>query len=477
MIRAAAMAAAGAVPLGSAIANDLRAEVDPSAMLARLVRRTSFGPSPEEMTRAAQLGFSEYLEYQLNHLAIDDIAAESRVHEIMRLPFTPRYIVNSFGPNDLPPIIGNALIIRAALSRRQLFQRMVEFWNDHFNVHVNDDQQMVLKILHDREIIRPNALRTFHDLLRANLQSPSMLVYLDNHLNVAGRPNENLAREMMELHTLGFAAPYTQRDVEEFARCLTGWSSIPWRNVTDPDYGLFVFNADQHDNGEKLFLGQVIPAGGGMQDGFRAIEILLDHPSTAKHIAEKLTKWFLGDQPPMSIVNAATSTFTSTKGDIKAMIRTILTPDALFQVRPKIKRPLHVAVSFLRAVSSTLPDPTDTRYWVGDAGHSAFSWGPPNGYPDSASYWGRSVIQRWRLAGKISTNTYTGTDFYPEQFFFGAVSPEDAAALIDERLFQGDMDPLDREHVRSIFSFGFLSLPLMRNSISLAVASPSFQWY
>src|ERR1044071_955623 len=262
-------------------------------------------------------------------------------------------------------------ILRAVYSERQLQEVMVDFWTNHFNVFAGQGADRWLLPSYDRDTIRPNALAKFSTLLQATAQSPAMLFYLDNFQSVspnaqppqqragaargplAGqrmpnpnqspqqRPqaqqqrrgiNENYARELMELHTLGVDGGYTQKDVQEVARCFTGWTIFAPRGagaaaqaVLNPrladrlrtDAGRFQFNPRVHDDGEKTVLGHKIPAGGGMKDGLMVLDILAHHPSTAKFIATKLARRFVSDNPSPALVNRVAAAFTKSDGDIR----------------------------------------------------------------------------------------------------------------------------------------------------------------
>jgi len=477
--RQAAIVATALAGLSSAAAGnpDLVADVDPSGMLLRLVQRLTYGHNAEEVQRAAALGFSGYLEYHLNHLAIDDSAFAQSLPFEVTLPLTPRYLVNNYGPDTLIPIITDAIIRRAVSSKRQLFERMVEFWGDHFNIYIRDDHQFVYKLVNDRDVVRPNALGNFRTLLQATAQSPAMLAYLDNDLNIAAHPNENYARELLELHTMGVDGGYTEQDVRAVARSLTGWSVVPWQNITDPTYGTFVFNAHLHDNNEKTLLGHHIPAGGGMQDGITVMNILADHPSTARHIGTKIARWFLGDNPPRTVIDSAANAFISSGGEIKAVIRAVVTPNTLFASSIKIKRPLHLIASALRALPISIANVTTVRYWLEAAGHMPFQWGPPDGYPDRFDAWCRALLPRWTAAGDIGNGTFTGLSLDTAGMFNGALTVGAAIQRIDDVLFAGDMAAYDRERVANYLASAALTATRLRSAVGMAVASPGFQLY
>ena len=230
-----------------------------------LLNRITMGFSLEEHALAQGMGYEGYLEYQLDHLAIDDSALELRLQSLPTLTMTSKQLFDTFvagGGNQAVPVLEleQAATLRAIHSKRQLFERMVEFWSDHFNVDHVDGQVRVLKTADDRDVIRQHALGTFPALLRASAHSGAMLVYLDNYTNVASAPQENYSRELMELHTLSVSGPYTETDVKEVARCLTGWTI--WRQ-NFPNYGDFRFRLQDHDQGAKTVLGVFIPPAGG----------------------------------------------------------------------------------------------------------------------------------------------------------------------------------------------------------------------
>lgn len=229
--------------------------------------------------------------------------------------------------------LSQARLARAVHSERQLQEVMVDFWFNHFNVFARKGPVRLFLAEYEREVIRPHALGNFRELLEAVAQSPAMLFYLDNWMsvapdgaNVAGQTprrrrgqakglNENYARELLELHTLGVDGGYTQEDVVEVARAFTGWT-------IDLRTGEFIFRADLHDADLKVVLGQKIAGGGSMSDGDQVLDLLARHPSTARFISEKLARRFVSDDPPESLIERAAATFTTTDGNIEAVVRT-----------------------------------------------------------------------------------------------------------------------------------------------------------
>jgi uncharacterized protein (DUF1800 family) len=315
-----------------------------------LINRLTMGWTPEEQALADSLGYHGYLEYHLNYAAIDDSALAPRLAPYYTLNQPPYQLIGSTSSVVTNQLI-EATLLRAVYSKRQLFERMVEFWTDHFNIFINKADIPWIKTVDDRDVIRTHALGNFHDLLVASAMSPAMLQYLDNAESVAGNPNENYARELMELHTMGVSGGYTQQDVVEVARCFTGWS-VDDSNTNTQD--TFVFRSGLHDDTSKLVLGTAIPAGGGINDAMMVLDILAHHSSTAHFIATKLCKRFYGYSPPTSLVDSVAATFTSSNLDIKATLRTLINAIDPATAPLKLKRPFHLVVSGMRTTRAEL---------------------------------------------------------------------------------------------------------------------------
>src|SRR5262249_2241454 len=320
-------------------------------------------------------------------------------------------------------------ILRAVYSERQLQEVMVDFWTNHFNVFANKGADRWLLTSYDRDTIRPNALGKFSQLLEATAKSPAMLFYLDNFQSVspdagAGRPgilrpqqqqrrgiNENYARELMELHTLGVDGGYTQKDVQEVARCFTGWTIFQprggaaavagvmpraderngrMREAMERAAGTFFFNPRAHDDGEKTVLGHKIPSGGGMKDGLMVLDILAHHPSTAKFIATKLVRHFVSDNPPPALVDRVAATYKKSDGDIREMLKTIFFSkefNSTEAYRAKIKRPFELVVSAIRTLGADTNGGPQTHQWIARMGEPLYGFQTPNGYSDAAESW------------------------------------------------------------------------------------------
>jgi uncharacterized protein (DUF1800 family) len=351
-----------------------------------------------------------------------------------------------------------ARILRAVYSERQLQEVMVDFWTNHFNVFAQKGADRWFLTSYDRDVIRPNALGNFRALLEATAKSPAMLFYLDNFQSAtpnaparAGRRglmrraprrelmgearatgeanrrpqrmrrglNENYARELMELHTLGVEGGYTQKDVQEVARAFTGWTiRNPRGFFNDGEAGTFHFNARLHDTGEKIVLGQKIPAGGGIEDGRKVLDILARHPSTAKFIATKLARRFVSDNPPPALISRVAAAFTKSDGDIKATLHALFGSPEFFSPearRAKIKTPFEYAVSAIRTLGAEIepggaPRVNGLHQWVARMGEPLYLYQAPTGYPDTAEHWVNTgaLLERLNFALALVGNRIPG---------------------------------------------------------------------
>jgi uncharacterized protein (DUF1800 family) len=428
--------------------------------------------------------------------------------------------------------LNSARILRAVYGERQLQEVMVDFWTNHFNVFAQKGADRWFLTSYDRDVIRPNALGNFRDLLEATAKSPAMLFYLDNFQSMspnaqanrrvlrrqqtdaegAGemrpggifggrrmrqgearqrrmereqqqqgegqmtaqpqRPqpqrmrrgiNENYARELMELHTLGVEGGYTQKDVQEVARAFTGWTIYQPRGAGlygddggDSRAGTFYFAPRMHDDGEKTVLGVKISAGGGAEDGRKVLDILVAHPSTAKFIATKLVRKFVSDEPDPSLVRRVADAFHNSKGDIKTTLRAVFTSPEFNSAgarRAKIKTPFELTASALRTLGAEVEVRPALIQWVARMGEPLYGYQAPTGYPDEASYWVNTgaLLERLNFSLALVSNRIPGarvdlTRFVGEE----AVSSRavDQKAVVERFLnvaLQGDISPRSRE--------------------------------
>jgi uncharacterized protein (DUF1800 family) len=311
-------------------------------------------------------------------------------------------------------------ILRAVYSSRQLDEVLADFWFNHFNVYFDKGADRYLITEYDQAAIRPHVLGKFRDLLEATAKSPAMLFFLDNWQSVGNQPpgrgpnavrrglNENYGRELLELHTLGVDSGYTQKDVTEVARCFTGWS------IDQPQRGGgFLFTPRLHDNGEKTVLGVKIAAGGGIEDGEKVLDIVAHHPSTAHFISRKLAQRFVADDPPPALVERMAQTFLKSDGDIRAVLRTMIDSKEFWSdgaFRSKMKSPLEMVVSAVRASNGDVDFATGLVSQVAQLGEPLYRKREPTGYSNTGNEWMNSagLMGRMNFALQLASNKVPG---------------------------------------------------------------------
>jgi hypothetical protein len=332
---------------------------------------------------------------------------------------------------------------RALYSNRQLQEELVDFWYNHFNVFLDKGADRYLVPSYERDAIRPHVLGKFRDLLESTANSPAMMFYLDNWESVAPnqirRPqgkkperglNENYARELMELHTLGVDGGYTQKDIIEVARCFTGWTMRPARG------GGFEYNDRVHDKGAKVVLGVTIPAGGGKEDGEKVLDILAMHPSTARFISKELAQRFVADDPPPALLDRMSKTYLATGGDIRAVMETMLSSKEFFSqgaYHAKVKTPFEMMVSALRATGAQVDFVFPLEQQIAQLGEPLYRKLEPTGYSSANSEWVSSsaLLARMNFALSLGQNRIPGIKLDAAKF---AGAPADVAR---ELLFTG----------------------------------------
>ncbi|MDX1931292.1 MAG: DUF1800 domain-containing protein [Capsulimonadales bacterium] len=450
--------------------------IDPDPIV-RLLNRAGFGPVPGDVARVATIGITGYLDEQLN--APEDDSREGRglqmrLGTIEALTADP-YDLNDLGDEEVLRQLSQASILRAVYSPFPLRERMVDFWSNHFNLYArkrinsNDLSPVFVQCLVARDslnVIRRNALGKFPAMLKASARSPAMLTYLDNQKNRKGVANENYAREIMELHSLGVNSGYTQKDVQEVARCLTGWTV---EEGFLKNNGAFRFDPALHDDGEKVVLGHRIPAGGGESDGDTVLDILASHPWTARFIARKMVKYLHGvdadGQEDAELVSSVEKVYTTTGGDIAAMVRHILTaPQPPY---PILKRPFDFVVSALRASDANTDGSGGLIAHLQAMGQPLYEWPMPDGYPDKTAAWTGSLLARWNFAlalfernGKVEGTTVP---------LPGAISPEE---MVERFLGRRAGDPAVAPLVTALGKHAGQPAEMA----ALVIASPAFQW-
>jgi len=311
-----------------------------------------------------------------------------------------------------------AKLFRAVYSNRQLQEVLADFWYNHFNVFIEKGADRYLVTAYERDEIRPRVLGKFEDLLRATAQSPAMLFYLDNWESAGAQSpagirrkrglNENYGRELLELHTLGVDGGYTQKDVTEVARCFTGWTIKQPQRVAE-----FEFNPRMHDDGEKTVLGVRIPAGGGIEDGFKVLHLLAHHPSTARFISRQLAMHFVADDPPAALVNRMAATFLKKDGDLRAVLKTMFDSPEFWSrgaYRAKIKSPLEMVASSLRAIDAQVDFTFGLNNQLNQLGEPLYRKAEPTGYSNSGQEWLNSagLLARMNFSVALANNKVPG---------------------------------------------------------------------
>ena len=555
-----------------------------------VLNRLGFGIRAGDVEKVKAIGINKYIEQQLNPAAINDSVAESKVKNLNVLGLSneelfakypnPAAVLQSVAqnnglnrqdlqnvrqnnqteteknpnemseadrkkyqqeiaemyrkynlgrPNQITQQLNSSRIIRATYSERQLNEVMVDFWTNHFNVYAQKAATRWFLPEYDRDVIRPNALGNFKDLLLATAKSPAMLFYLDNfesispnaqNNNVANNNrrnqqiqngtlsqkqrermkeryslndeqldarlkqmrdkgnqqqqrqkrgiNENYAREIMELHTLGVDGGYSQKDIQEIARCFTGWTIVDARGYrrafaemangtqnkraerqmrqagipTDTPSGTFYFNENWHDKGEKIVLGQKINEG-GINDGLKVIEILANSPATAKFVARKLAVKFVSDNPSQELVNRVAEAFTKSKGDIKTTLRALFTSDDFFDsdnYRAKIKTPFELMISSLRTLGAET-NGAQVQGLLNKMGEQLYGYQAPTGYPDTAEDWVNTgaLLERMNFAVALASNRIPGTKVDLKKF-----ESKEKSQILDQSIasvLSGEVNP------------------------------------
>jgi uncharacterized protein (DUF1800 family) len=571
-----------------------------------VLNRITFGPRPGDVAAVQKMGLNNYIQQQLHPEAIDDSTVEREVAgfdllqmsagdltdlflserkkalkklqklaaakeetgtttpiEVMPqgeiqnpvapiappVPTTPEgkmaALVDKANQYRSVAAIGQleqAKLVRAVDSQRQLQEVLVDFWGNHFNIDMKKGPDRVLKVVDDRDVIRPHIWGHFRDLLEASAKSPAMLYYLDNASSTVtpmekmvterismqmtengngaiappvpvvgkkkGGINENYAREIMELHTLGVDGGYTQQDVQEVARCFTGWSF-------DRKTGEFAFHARQHDNGTKTVLGHLIPANGGMQDGETVLDILASHPATAHHISLELCQRFVSDDPPTALVDRIAGVFQQTGGDLRQVTQALLgSPEFLSPANynNKIKSPLEFAVSAVRASGSTLiaqqPPPFDKlvpalegggvlgrgqaadkiskrprqslNWHILELGEPLFACTAPTGYKEVSKFWVSpgALIERLNYALALTQQQVSDVRFSPQTILAG-IDLDNPDAVLNQTvavLLQNNITNTTREVLKqTALPTGESKTVNPSKLIALIIGSPEFQ--
>ncbi|MEH2177612.1 DUF1800 domain-containing protein [Nostoc sp.] len=390
--------------------------VDPKVL--HIINRLSFGPRPGDVQKVESMGVERYIQEQLSPESIPEPQSlTSQLNQLNTLQLNPVALLEH-GKTNLPgqkptqlerkaankwakQVLDEAVqarLLEATSSERQLQEVMVDFWYNHFNIDAGKGRDRLWVGAYEQQAIRPYALGRFRDLLGATAHHPAMQYYLDNFQNRAdSRPdakgnipglNENYARELMELHTLGVDAGYTQQDVIALARILSGWGFSRPGQQTDNPLG-FYFNPKRHDFSDKVFLGHTIKSGGQAQ-GEEALDILAQSPATARHISYQLAQYFVSDVPPTTLVNNLTQRYLATDGNIREVLNTLFHSREFWDTKnfnAKFKTPYQYAISAVRATGVEVKNTRPISNVLQQLGMPLYRCQTPDGYKNTEDVW------------------------------------------------------------------------------------------
>ncbi|MGJ5814199.1 DUF1800 domain-containing protein [Paludibaculum fermentans] len=427
-----------------------------------LLSRATFGARPGDVQRVQQLGWKKWLDLQLHPGQIPEdpqLTEKLQPLESLRMsseelartyprpkpqknfsaadatrpprPVRPGfrmaeattqqrrdYLMEVGPPRVIAYDLSEAKILRAVYSNRQLEEVLTDFWFNHFNVFFDKGANRYLITSYERDAIRPNVLGKFKDLLTATAKHPAMLFYLDNWQSVApgSQPrqkqrglNENYARELMELHTMGVDGGYSQKDIVEVARCFTGWT------IRQPQQGGgFFFAPRLHDRGEKTVLGVKIAAGGGEEDGIKVLELLGRHPATARFLSRELALRFVSDSPSAALIDRMAKEYLKSDGDLRAVVRTMFESKDFWSAeayQSKIKSPLEFVASAVRAGEANVTFGFGLAQVVDRLGQPLYRKAEPTGYSNKSEEWVNSsgLVARLNFASALAANRVPGT--------------------------------------------------------------------
>src|SRR6266550_3184134 len=491
------------------------------------LNRLAYGPRPGEVPRVAAEGVMRWIDRQLSVDGIDDHGLAERERQFQVLEYDRGDLAAMYtaaqrerrerklaaAPDTMAdkdaasPIaqrgrrlageFADLAVVRAALSERQLYEIMVDFWTNHFNVYFAKGADRFLTPDYIEHTIRPRAMGKFADLLIATAKSPAMLFYLDNWESVAPgtsppfprsarrrggqgvRPmpkgiNENYARELLELHTLGVDGGYTQQDVIDVARIFTGWS------IERPQQGGdFEFHDWAHDTGEKQVLGVRFQAGHGMDEGIRLLKLLANHPATMHHVSRKLCQRFVNDDPPDGCVDDAVAAWKRSSGDMREVLRAIFhSPDfwAAENVRAKVKTPLEFVVSAARAVAAEPDTSPRLAQVVARLGEPLYLHVAPDGYSEREAAWVNSgaLLDRMNAAVALASGKLPGVTVVLDSIV-SAGDPDQLIGAVNEKILSGTMSENTKQVLRHELAGIGDPAQARALAVGLAIGGPEFQ--
>ena len=414
-------------------------ELNEEEAILHALNRLGFGPCPGQVEQIEKTGLENWIQAQLHPENIGDPVVEARLGQFPALRLGAAELLDQYPPQDIAAkrlgmkveeyqkhlqdlakqpggtsslpfkdqnqIVNElmeAKMVRAVYSERQLAEQLSDFWFNHFNIFIYKDADRWYLIPYERDAIRPHVLGKFRDLLEATAKSPAMLFYLDN--SSSADPH---AFERLKLHTLGVDGGYKQEDVIEVARAFTGWTiESPRENP------VFYFDDRIHDPDRKRVLGKNIK-GGGIKDGEQVLDLLAKNQNTARHISLQLAEHFVSDDPPPALVARMAKTFEKSKGDIRAVMTTMIYSPEFWSraaFRAKVKTPFELVASTTRALGADVDQPLQLAQWVVRIGEPLYQCLTPNGYSDKAAAWVSTgaLLNRVNFAVALTSNKVRG---------------------------------------------------------------------
>jgi len=524
-----------------------------------LMDRITFGVNGDMHTAyTAHGGYTGFLEWQLNHEAIDpqheqDLQDKLDLVEFKTPVWAENFAVNPFALRfvrgksswqvfqrfysptfglDCSRLAIADLVLQSSRSKRQLYHIMNEFWMSVFNVYSQEKKLWIMWLDMVNTAIRPYALGRFGDMLKAVAKSPAMMVYLDQFSSKKGNPNENFARELLELYTVG-VGKHTETDVAEVAKILTGWSihsgetvfsnypnGVPYDAVGDPvdtgvppdpnaplaqatlypaDLGRFVYDVNEHEFGTKTVLNTQYGAaqsGGDPNEGYSEGDQLIDdlavHPDTADTLVRRLIQWLLFDATPaQALVDRVKNAFITSGGDIRVTLRELLDESGLSEIyqgpKAKIRRPLNKLIWTLRVTGASVETGTDTRPdWINMlvlAGHIPTGWPTPDGHPGESEAWVAALYPRLDMSAKIAFNEDTAVNLSDAELdaLFGTASPAQFVPFLNAYFFLGRLPAAEVNQLKGYIqdldtSMSYTTRDLQREAIAMVCSTPSAQY-
>ena len=505
--------------LGSAaLADDVQPTLNQK--VTHLFERLTFGPRPgdiEKLSKQGQIGITRWINTQLHPETIPDPALEEKLSLLKAPTLTPDQLLAAYpraelvaermgfkkedfnkneemkkkvraqiGEEHLPEEIVRQMtaqrLIRAVESRRQLQEVLTDFWLNHFNIDITKGQERWLLPEFEREAIRKHIFGKFIDLVRATAHSPAMLFYLDNQASHVNGLNENYARELLELHTLGVDGGYTQSDVTQLARILTGWS------IEDPKISaVFRFRERAHDRTEKIFLSQRFEPDHGQEEGERAIEMITHHPATARFISVKLARYFVSDKPPKALIDRMTRKFRASDGDLRALYATLFSSPEFWSkatLHAKVKKPVQFVVSAIRALGGEIDPKSELPRDLAEMGEDLYKCPPPTGYKDQAEVWINpgELVSRLNFSTRLALNRVEGVYIQLPQLGSVPDQSKKLVRLVSEKILHDSLSAgsekivfREFENEHRVMADGEVRPFSLSKATALILGSPEFQ--